>query len=78
MKVPYLTLGDNFIMEKSKLNPMWYSWKTYVSMIQGIGRSIRHYNDYAITYIVDGSFNRFFDLNEAFFSSQIKNRINII
>lgn len=78
MKVPYLTLGDTFIMEKSKLNPMWYSWKTYVSMVQGIGRSIRHRDDYAVTYIVDGSFNRFLDLNSNFFSQNITQRLQIV
>jgi Rad3-related DNA helicase len=65
-------------MEKSKLNPMWYSWKTYVSMVQGIGRSIRHKDDYATTYIVDGSFNRFIDLNNSFFSQNIKDRLEFV
>ena len=78
MKVPYLTLGDNFIMEKSKLNPLWYNWKTYVTMIQGIGRSIRHQDDYAVTYIVDGSFNKFIDLNQSFFSQNIKDRLQFV
>jgi Rad3-related DNA helicase len=78
MKVPYLTLGDNFIMEKSKLNPLWYNWKTYVTLIQGIGRSIRHHDDYATTYIVDGSFNKFIDLNQSFFSQNIKDRLQIV
>ena len=78
MKVPYLTLGDNFIMEKSKLNPVWYNWKTYVTMIQGIGRSIRHRDDYAVTYIVDGSFNKFIDLNDSFFSKNIKDRLQFV
>lgn len=78
MKVPYLTLGDTFIKEKSKLNPMWYNWKTYVSMVQGIGRSIRHRDDHAVTYIVDGSFNKFINMNENFFSQNIKDRLQII
>jgi len=52
-KISYPSLSDKFTKVKMQLNPGWYHWKTIISLLQGIGRSVRHENDYAVTYILD-------------------------
>jgi Rad3-related DNA helicase len=53
LKVPYPSLASNFVKEKIKHYPSWYNWKTSVNILQGIGRSIRNENDWAVTYFLD-------------------------
>ena len=78
MKVPYMTLADSFVAEKSKRNPMWYSWKTFLTLLQGVGRSVRNDKDWCKTYIIDGSFERFFDLNYTFFNKEFQDRLRYV
>jgi len=54
LKVPYPNLGDKYVSEKMKYSKGWYSWKTCTSILQGIGRSVRSEEDWAITYFLDG------------------------
>jgi Rad3-related DNA helicase len=75
MKVPYMTLADSFVSEKSKRNPTWYNWKTFLTLLQSLGRSIRNDSDWCKTYIIDGSFERFFDGNYNFFSKEFQDRL---
>jgi Rad3-related DNA helicase len=55
-KVPYLSLGSKAIQYKREQDPRWYDWRTAIRLIQSFGRSVRADDDYARTYIVDGSF----------------------
>jgi Rad3-related DNA helicase len=54
LKVPYPNLGDKYVSEKMKYSKGWYSWKTCTSILQGVGRSVRSEEDWAITYFLDG------------------------
>ena len=36
--------------------PDWYDWKTSVSFLQGVGRSVRSKDDWAVTYMLDACF----------------------
>jgi len=54
LKVPYPNLGDKYVAEKMKYSKGWYSWKTCTSILQGIGRSVRSEEDWAVTYFLDG------------------------
>jgi Rad3-related DNA helicase len=71
LKVPYQSLGNNFVREKMKFYPDWYKWTAGVNFLQGIGRSIRNENDWAITYVLDGCLT---DLIEDF-PVEVTNRI---
>lgn len=73
MKVPFPSLGDEFIKRKMKLHNDWYNWKTMINIQQGIGRSIRNENDYAVTYCLDKSFVRMF--NRSNLTQSFKDRI---
>jgi len=55
VKAPYLDLSNGRISAKLKLDPQWYTYRSVMKLVQGAGRSIRHENDFAITYILDES-----------------------
>jgi Rad3-related DNA helicase len=76
-KVPYLSLGDRFVKAKMEANPQWYKWKAIVSMLQGVGRSIRNENDWAHTYILDGALGDLFHSNLKSFPPDFIKRIQI-
>lgn len=57
-KLSWQNLGDIVIKTKADNNGNWYILKTLQSLIQAIGRGIRHSEDYCTTYILDSSFSR--------------------
>jgi len=62
-KVPYPNQNDNpQLQERVKLSWNYYVWLTALKMVQSYGRSVRHQDDHADTYIVDSDFGRFFDM----------------
>jgi Rad3-related DNA helicase len=54
--------------------PEWYRWKAAISILQGVGRSIRENGDWAKTYILDSCF---YDLlkEDLSFPEEIRQRI---
>ena len=36
-------------------DPKWYTWNTILRLVQAYGRSVRSKDDFANTYILDGS-----------------------
>jgi ATP-dependent DNA helicase DinG len=56
IKVPYPSLGNKFVKKKMDTQPEWYRWKASVSILQGVGRSVRENGDWAKTYILDSCF----------------------
>ena len=63
-KVPYMSLGDNWVVQKMRKNPKWYYLKTAEKLIQETGRSIRSKTDYAFTFVLDKDFERFVTRNK--------------
>ena len=76
-KVPYLSLGDEFVKKKMDKYPGWYQWCAVINSIQGLGRSIRNKNDYAKSYMLDGCYNDLL-IGKKLFPDYILDRINIV
>lgn len=55
-KVPYPSLASPHIKAKMNHMPEWYDWKTSVQFLQGVGRSVRSKDDWAVTYVLDACF----------------------
>ena len=58
-KVPYASMVDPYVKKRMELDKGWYQWNTALTLIQGLGRSIRSNEDYARSYIIDADFNMF-------------------
>ena len=54
IKVPYAYLGSDYIVKKMKYIDGWYIYDAITKICQGIGRGVRHKNDWCKTYILDG------------------------
>ena len=57
-KVPFPYLGDKVTRKKMNKWKWWYNTETVRTIIQSLGRSIRCESDVAVTYILDGDWNR--------------------
>lgn len=77
-KVPYPSLSSRLVRAKQKLFPLWYNSTTSNSIIQGIGRGIRHKNDWCTTYILDACFWYLYVQTKDQYSEQLQNRLKII
>lgn len=55
-KIPFPSLADPYIKTRMELDPQWYQWQTCLALVQGLGRSIRSKDDFAVSYILDGDF----------------------
>jgi len=62
-KVPFPFLGDDFVKRRMDMDPMWYDYKTAMTLVQALGRSIRHSDDTATSYILDSDWGFFFKRN---------------
>jgi len=60
-KMPFPYLGDKWVMARKNEDPDWYDWQIAKTIMQGVGRSVRHAKDYADAYILDGNFYPFFE-----------------
>jgi len=55
-KVPFGSLGDQWIKRRMELSADWYARRALIDMIQGGGRVVRSETDSGSVYILDGSF----------------------
>jgi len=76
-KVPYLSLADRFVKTKLQINPDWYRWKAIVNILQGTGRSVRSEEDWATTYILDGSLADLIHKNRKAFPVEFMQRLQV-
>jgi Rad3-related DNA helicase len=76
-KVPYLSLADKFVKAKLDMNPGWYRWKAILNILQGIGRSIRSEDDWAVTYILDASLSDLIRQHPKAFPPEFMKRIRV-
>lgn len=77
LKVPYPHLGDKYVAAKLEYSQKWYNWKTSISVLQGVGRSIRTPEDWAVTYMLDGCFADLMKSAGDQFPHEFKSRIRI-
>lgn len=56
MKVPFGSLGDQWIRRKMNLSNKWYRRRALIDIIQGGGRVVRSGQDKGSVYILDESF----------------------
>lgn len=61
VKIPWMSLGSPAIKYLADTDPDWYLWETLRTVIQASGRICRTPEDFGVTYILDGSFNRLYD-----------------
>lgn len=62
-KLPYPNLGDKALKKRCDRDPGYYDYLTMRSFVQSLGRSVRHENDTAVTYVLDGCFEAFLRKN---------------
>ncbi len=53
-KFPFPSMGDPQVKARMKLDPDWYAAATADALVQSCGRSVRHKDDYSVTFILDG------------------------
>ena len=58
IKLPYLSLGDKVTKFNMENITNYYSREMIKKLIQAYGRGVRNENDFCVTYILDGNFNR--------------------
>lgn len=54
-KVPFPSLGDRRTAVRREEDPRSYDHRTLVAVVQGAGRGVRHREDYADTWLLDGA-----------------------
>lgn len=62
-KVPFASLGDKQVNARLYGTPggqYWYSGMTALEIMQACGRGVRHEDDYADTWVLDGVFAKFY------------------
>jgi len=74
-KMPFANISDLFVKKKAELDNGWYRWKSAIAILQGVGRSVRNEEDWAKTYMLDGSFQDFIKNNVGFFPEEFLKRI---
>lgn len=77
-KVPFPNLSDKFVSAKMKIVDDWYDWQAISNILQGIGRSIRNEEDWAVTYFLDESFRDLLRRRRSYFPEEVRRRIKII
>lgn len=63
VKVPFLSLGDKQVTERlynTKDGRVWYNVQVARTIMQMVGRAVRSQDDWAITYVLDSTFVRWY------------------
>jgi Rad3-related DNA helicase len=67
-KIPFPNLGDERVKRKMKDGgQQWYNWFTVCEIVQGSGRVSRGKSDWGLTYIIDSTFEPFYERNKHLF-----------
>ena len=77
-KVPYPFLGDKLVKKRMNKWKSWYPLQTAKSVVQSVGRSVRSKDDFAVSYILDSDFDRFYNRNRSLFPEDFKKCISSV
>ena len=78
VKVPFPHIGDKYVAAKMNMQPDWYDWKAIISILQGIGRSVRSEQDWAVTYFLDGCLSDLIRRRRDSFPDEVQKRIVLV
>jgi Rad3-related DNA helicase len=78
LKMPYASLGDKFVAAKMKISPEWYKWQTVIEVLQSIGRTVRHDEDWCVTYILDACLSDLIQSSRNSFPTEFYERLKVI
>lgn len=71
-KIPYPYLGDKIVKKRMHRWPWWYPLQTAKTIVQSVGRSVRSFDDHAVSYILDADWTRFYDKSSELFPEGFK------
>jgi ATP-dependent DNA helicase DinG len=71
-KVPYPYLGDKIVKKRMNRWSWWYPLQTAKTIVQSVGRSVRSFDDHAVSYILDADWTRFYDKSSDLFPEGFK------
>ncbi len=60
-KSPYPNSTERWVKSKMRRYPLWYESQTITKILQGLGRSIRSKDDWAVTYVLDSTIEQLLD-----------------
>ena len=66
------------IAKRAAREPNWYTWLTYVKLLQGCGRSVRSEKDTAVTYILDRDFRKEFKKPKGLIPLWVKSSVQLV
>ena len=75
VKLPFGSLGDARIKKKADLYPDWYLMQMWIEVMQASGRATRNEEDFSTTYILDASFEYFYDKAKRGLPGWFKDRV---
>jgi len=67
VKLPFLDLSDLQVRTRMERDPEWYTAVTADEIVQACGRAVRHKDDFAVSFILDGQAEWFLPRNKSFF-----------
>ena len=75
-KIPFPYLGDEVIKKRMEKNRLWYTYQTVKSIVQAMGRSVRNETDFAVSYVLDSDWERFFRMNGHMFPEEFTKAVS--
>jgi Rad3-related DNA helicase len=77
-KIPYPYLGDKLCRKRMNKWSWWYPMQTTKTIVQATGRSVRSMDDFAVTYILDADWGRFYSQNKMMFPQSFRESIKAV
>ena len=76
-KVYWPYLGDKLVRKRMNKYSRWYAYQAAKAIVQAVGRSVRTEDDFAVTYILDSSWEPFYYKNKDLFPQYFKDALHM-